>query len=173
MHWNNIEIKAHCSNPTAIRHWLETNSANYHGLDHQIDTYFQVPHGRLKLREGNIECALIHYHRPNQAGPKHSDIRYYQPQASADLKQTLEAALGVWVIVDKQRHIYFIDNVKFHVDEVQGLGAFVEIEAIDREGTLGLEHLEAQCAHYQAALGIVPEDLIAVSYSDLLNASTD
>lgn len=168
MHWNNIEIKAYCSNPTAIRDWLQANHADYKGLDHQIDTYFKVPYGRLKLREGNIECALIHYHRPNQAGPKHSDIRYYKPQTAADLKQTLEAALGILVVVDKQRHIYFIDNVKFHVDEVQGLGAFVEIEAIDREGTLGLDHLQAQCAHYQATLGIAQGDLIAVSYSDLL-----
>lgn len=168
MKWNNIEIKARCSNPTAIRNWLQSNNADYRGLDRQIDTYFQVPNGRLKLREGTIECALIHYDRPNQTGPKHSTIRYYQPQASTDLKQTLIAALGLLVVVDKQRHIYFIDNVKFHVDEVKGLGAFVEIEAIDSSGDLGLEHLQTQCAHYQQALGIAQDDLVAVSYSDLL-----
>lgn len=170
MHWNNIEIKARHTNAQAAHDWLNAQNADYKGLDHQIDTYFRVPQGRLKLRQGNIECALIQYHRPNEAGPKHSSIAYYQPlpERSADLRQTLDAALGILVVVDKKRHIYFIDNVKFHVDEVQGLGSFVEIEAIDRDGTLGLAHLQQQCAHYQQALSIQAEDLVSVSYSDLL-----
>ena len=100
MHWSNIEIKAHCPDPTAIHHWLQANNADHRGLDHQIDTYFKVPNGRLKLREGNIECALIHYHRPDQTGPKHSDIRYYKPIVSADLNHALTAAEGAWVGVE-------------------------------------------------------------------------
>lgn len=171
MNWKNVEIKAHCAALKPLEQLLLAQGADYKGLDHQIDTYFQVPNGRLKLREGTIECALIHYNRVNQATAKRSEIHYYKPhlrEQSTPLKVTLEAALGIKVVVDKQRHIFFIDNVKFHLDQVQGLGTFVEIEAIDQEGTRTEETLQAQCLHYQGLLGIQPTDLIAYSYSDLL-----
>lgn len=170
MNWNNVEIKAHCNHPQQIRDWLMAQGADYKGMDHQVDHYFKVPSGRLKLRRGNIESALIQYHRPDDLGPKHSTIHYYQPSPDrvVDLYQALSAALDILVVVDKHRHIYFIDNVKFHVDDVYGLGSFVEIEAIDREGTLGLAHIQQQCVHYQEALGIQEADLVAMSYSDLL-----
>ena len=79
-------------------------------------------------------------------------------------------SLGVLVIVDKQREIYFIDNVKFHLDTVKSLGTFVEIEALDQEGTIGKEQLLAQCHYYINLFAILPDDLVAVSYSDLLLA---
>ncbi|MGH1337011.1 MAG: class IV adenylate cyclase [Aureispira sp.] len=171
MNWKNVEIKAHCTALEPLEKILLDKGADYKGLDHQIDTYFQVPNGRLKLREGTIECALIHYNRANQLTAKRSEIHYYKPTVrahSTDLKRTLEAALGIKVIVDKQRHIFFIDNVKFHLDQVQELGTFVEIEAIDQEGIYTEEALQVQCLHYQSLLGIEPKDLIAYSYSDLL-----
>lgn len=171
MNWKNVEIKAHCQNIQPLEQLLLSEGADYKGLDHQIDTYFNVPNGRLKLREGNIECALIHYHRPNQATAKRSEIHYYQPadtSSSTDLKLTLGAALGVKVVVDKKRHIFFMENVKFHLDQVKGLGTFVEIEAIDKTGTHTEAALQEQCLYYQQLLGIQPADLIASSYSDML-----
>ena len=84
------------------------------------------------------------------------------------MEAILTTTLGVKVVVDKQRDIYFIGNVKFHVDEVQGLGSFVEVEAIDLEGNIGREKLQQQCNQYKAMLGIRDEDLLAKSYSDLL-----
>lgn len=171
MNWKNVEIKAQCQDLKALEQLLLLEGADYKGLDHQIDTYFNVPNGRLKLREGNIECALIHYHRPNQTAAKRSEIHYYKPadtHNSTDLKLTLGAALGVKVVVDKKRQIFFIDNVKFHLDQVRGLGTFVEIEAIDRAGTLTEAALEEQCLYYQQLLSIQPEDLMAHSYSDML-----
>jgi predicted adenylyl cyclase CyaB len=80
----------------------------------------------------------------------------------------LTKALGVLVVVDKHREIYFIGNVKFHLDNVVGLGTFVEIEAIDKEGTLGNEKLLEQCNYYLNLLLVSKEDLLATSYSDLL-----
>jgi adenylate cyclase class 2 len=80
----------------------------------------------------------------------------------------LSEALGVWQVVKKAREIYFIDNVKFHLDRVEGLGEFVEIEAIDLDGSLGEAHLRNQCEHYLQLFQIKPEDLLAQSYSDLL-----
>ncbi|GJM31061.1 MAG: hypothetical protein DHS20C18_00620 [Saprospiraceae bacterium] len=138
------------------------------GQDHQVDTYFKVPNGRLKLREGNIENNLIHYHRGNQAGPKRSEVTLHAVSNTSSLKATLEAGNGILTIVDKLREIYFIDNVKFHIDEVKSLGTFIEIEAIDLDGTLGEIKIRKQCEHYLQAFDIKDENLIEVSYSDML-----
>ena len=163
-----IEIKAKCSDQNRIRTILKEKNARFVGLDHQIDTYFNVIHGRLKLRQGNIENTLIHYHRPNQKGPKLSKVLLYKPNPEENLKQVLTAANGVLVEVDKKREIYFIENVKFHLDEVKGLGTFVEIEAIDLDETMGMDKIQQQCDHYMDLFSIQEDDLIQVSYSDLL-----
>ncbi len=140
------------------------------GEDHQTDTYFNVPDGRLKLREGNIEQSLIFYKRQNVAGAKQSDVILYQHAASEALKQILTQALGIKTVVDKRRRIYFIENVKFHFDTVEGLGNFVEVEAIDKDGGIGMERLKEQCRIYQELLGVHEADFMAESYSDLLLA---
>jgi len=166
--WINVEIKARCDHPENIRRELQSASAAFHGTDHQVDTYFRTARGRLKLREGNIENALIHYQRPDETGPKRSDVTLYPIRAADQLKSILLQALEVWVVVDKQREIYFIDNVKFHIDTVRFLGSFVEIEAIDRGGELGEAYLRKQCEAYLRQFGINPKDLVQPSYSDLM-----
>ena len=165
----NVEIKAKCQNAAQIERILLANNAKFIGIDHQIDTYFNVSNGRLKLREGNIENHLIHYHRSNQEGPKASEVLLYKSDPTSNLKAILNNSLGIFVVVDKQRKIFFIDNVKFHIDNVTELGAFMEIEAIDTDGSIGQEKLEKQCAYFIKLLGIEEKDLVAVSYSDLLS----
>ena len=71
-------------------------------------------------------------------------------------------------VVDKKREIYFIDNVKFHIDKVKGLGNFIEIEAIDKTGKIGKKKLLEQCNYYIKLFGIKNTDLLSNSYSDLL-----
>jgi adenylate cyclase, class 2 len=164
----NVEIKARCNNQDSIRKYLQANHADFKGTDHQIDIYFNVPNGRLKLREGNIENYLIHYERENQAGPKQSRIILFKTEPQSSLKELLTKALGVLVVVDKKREIAFIGNVKFHIDTVKGLGTFMEIEAIDQDGTIGKDALYAQCQRYLHELGIADSDLVEKSYSDLL-----
>ncbi len=80
---------------------------------------------------------------------------------------------GVLTVVDKKREIYFIDNVKFHIDTVQDLGTFMEIEAIDDGGDIGKEKLLQQCNEYLKSFEISESDLISVSYSDLLLEKTE
>lgn len=162
----NIEIKAHCADPKEIARILEYYGADHKGTDHQLDTYFSVTDGRLKLREGKIENNLIYYKRADQAGPKRSDVILHPSGKDDSIKQILDKVLGVKVIVDKERDIYFIDNVKFHIDKVKGLGNFVEIEAIGEEGEE--DTLDQQCKHFMEVLHIKSEDLIVDSYSDLL-----
>jgi len=163
-----VEIKALCSDPDRVRAFLQDNGARFVGEDHQVDTYFEVPDGRLKLREGSIENALIHYHRPDHAHPKRSDVNLYRTSRDSGLKDVLHASLKAWARVDKHREIWFIENVKFHLDRVANLGSFVEIEAISEDGTRSEHSLRDQCDAYMRALGIRPEDLLTSSYSDML-----
>lgn len=163
----NVEIKARCANPALVREILSQQNARFVGDDHQIDTYFQVESGRLKLREGNIENALIFYERDDQAGPKKSRVTMSPCEPNSNLKAVLSAAIGIKTVVDKRRSIYFIDNVKFHVDEVQGLGNFVEIEAIDLQGESTEMQLLEQCQYYMDLLNIHAKDLLTDSYSDM------
>ncbi len=171
MSFSNIEIKARCFHPEKVEAFLLDNGARFVGLDHQKDTYFQVPYGRLKLRQGNIEKSLIFYDRPDQEGPKHSDFSLSKVTDGDATAQVLTRALGVKVVVEKYRKIFYIGNVKFHLDEVPGLGSFVEIEAGNlADPSKTLEDLQAQCALYMQAFGINDPDLIHHSYSDMLLA---
>ncbi|HUW24746.1 MAG TPA: class IV adenylate cyclase [Patescibacteria group bacterium] len=164
----NIEIKAKCANFDKIRKVLKRKGALFVGKDHQVDTYFVVHKGRLKLREGKIENSLIYYERPNMAGPKQSNVTLFKSAPDSFLKEILLKSLKVLVVVDKQREIYFIGNVKFHLDTVKNLGSFVEVEAIDESGKIGKEKLRKQCEEYLRLLKITDNDLISESYSDLL-----
>ena len=164
----NIEIKAKCSDSKKIKDILKNKKAEFKGIDHQIDTYFKVNSGRLKLREGKIENFLIYYNRENQKGPKQSNIILFKTQPGSNLKEILTKAMGVLVIVEKEREIYFINNVKFHIDKVKNLGNFIEIESIDYQGSFGKEKLLDQCKEYIKLFEINEKDLIKESYGDLI-----
>lgn len=170
MEFLNVEIKARCADPSYVRQWLQNNGADFKGTDHQSDTYFAVANGRLKLREGNIENNLIYYERPDQAGPKNSHFHLVKVEDAAGLKEVLRKANGIKKIVLKKREIYFIANVKFHIDEVPGLGSFVEIEAGNKTAPeLNQQQLLDQCNYYLQAFKIGEEELMEGSYSDLIS----
>lgn len=164
----NIEFKAKAGNLNELEKKLLTLDPVYIGEDNQVDTYFNVASGRLKLREGNIENSLIFYERKNIAGVKQSDILLFQHSPDESLKDILEKVNGIKVVVDKKRKIYFIDNVKFHFDIVEGLGNFVEVEAIDKNESIGIDKLKEQCNFYASFLEIAVADYIALSYSDMI-----
>jgi adenylate cyclase, class 2 len=171
MSFINIEIKARLVHWDSIRNYLLENNAQYKGADLQTDTYFNVPKGRLKLRQGNIENSLIYYERSDQAGPKQSNFNLIPLTPGADMLSLLTNSLGIKVQVKKIREIYFIKNVKFHIDEVPGLGNFVEIEASNLpEGyeAISIRELREQCEFYIEAFKIRQEDLLDQSYSDML-----
>jgi adenylate cyclase, class 2 len=168
MAYINIEIKARTRSARKIRLVLQSENAKQVGVDSQTDTYFIVPTGRLKLREGNIENNLIFYQRTNKAGPKQSDFSLSPVRDPASLKEILKESLGIKVVVAKQREIFYIDNVKFHLDRVEQLGEFVEIEAGNKLADLSVEQLKQQCDYYMKLFEIQKEDLVEESYSDLL-----
>ena len=163
----NIEIKARTSDLQRVRKILESEGAEFRGTDKQVDTYFRVPIGRLKLRQGLIENNLIQYFRDNQSGPKKSEVVICPVHENSEqVREALAKSCGILVVVDKTREIYYIQNVKFHLDKLSELGSFVEIEVFGdgREE----EELWKTCRHYMELLNISEEDLVSNSYSDML-----
>ena len=164
-----IEIKARCSNPSKVRQLLlQQLNIQFIGVDAQMDTYFKIPSGRLKLREGNIENSLIYYDRENKKDAKKSDVTLYKPTEVVSLKAVLLAALPILIVVEKKREIYFIDHIKFHIDTLSALGSFIEIEVIDATDAMDITKMKEQCQWYMELLDVQKEDLMENSYSDML-----
>ena len=168
MNIKNFEFKAKVDSLEKYENKLLSLNPTYQGLDHQIDTYFNVQKGRLKLREGNIENSLINYDRENISGSKVSEIILYKHEANIALKHILTIQLGVKIVVDKKRKIYFKDNVKFHFDIVEDLGTFIEVEAIDSKEEFTIEELKTQCDNYFVFFELTDINIIDKSYSDLI-----
>lgn len=112
---------------------------------------------------------MIFYNREENQGIKNSQVKFLKLEKNqvVALKQILLAVHSELIVVDKLRQIFFINNVKFHIDQVTSLGSFVEIEAIGDKDQ-NFDTLVSQCDEFQTLLGIKKEDCIAASYSDLL-----
>ena len=133
----------------------------------QLDTYFNVPQGRLKLREINTdEAELIYYERSDLAESRYSNYQICDIPEPVAFKGIATMAWGVKGVVEKQRELWMFGDTRIHLDEVKDLGQFVELETVIREQT----ETEAQAEHQlvKNALGIKEEDLVSVSYSDLI-----
>ncbi|MBJ6118006.1 CYTH domain-containing protein [Pontibacter sp. BT310] len=162
-----ITIKAHCHHPAEVESILLQHNAEYKGLDAQKDTFYGVDYGKLKLRQGTIENVLIHYNRIWAGEAKQTEVMMYLKNPGS---ATIEAVCGGLEVISelrKLRKFYFIDNVKFHIDQVEGHGQFFEIEAIDLDGSVGTKTLKQQCSYYKELLQIDDEDLVHDSYIDL------
>lgn len=162
----NFEFKARLRNEALVRSVLKRLRARYVGEDHQTDTYFKVAHGRLKVREGNIENALIFYQRANASRARRSTVEMMPLAPRNSVKKVLSRALGILAVVDKRREIYFVENVKIHLDRVRGLGKFVEVEAISRAG--GIKQARRMALEFRKLFRIPTTDILAESYSDLV-----
>ncbi len=172
MPFKNAEIKARCSDPEFLRSYLRDRGARFVGTDRQTDTYFNLPSGRMKVRHGTIEKALIWYQRPDHQGGRTADGMVVPLEDPAATRKLLARALGIKVEVKKIREIYFIGHSKFHLDEVEGLGSFFEIEVQDHDGTHPEESLHRLLQKYMEELGVEQDNLIGESYSDMLLKKT-
>ena len=165
----NVEIKAAVSDLAVVRQRAEELADEGPTVLEQEDTFFVCPHGRLKLRRlaGSRQGELIYYEPPSTAGPKES--RYIvQPTSDAEgLCAVLSAALGIRGVVRKRRTLYLIGQTRVHLDEVEGLGPFVELEVM-LDPQQGVEEGQAIARRLMAELGLLPEQLIEKAYVDLL-----
>jgi adenylate cyclase, class 2 len=162
----NFEFKARLKDLSGARTALKKLNARFVGTDRQVDTYFHAPRGRLKIREGRIENALIRYQRSNSARARRSEVELMLLPRRNSVRLILAGALGVIAVVDKRREIYFVGNVKIHLDRVRGLGTFLEVEAMTRSGDI--KRVRAQAAKFRKLFAISAGDIIPQSYSDLV-----
>jgi predicted adenylyl cyclase CyaB len=167
----NIELKARLANSAHARKVAERIATSRAGIQRQRDTYFAAQRGRLKLREIDGQPAqLIVYRRPNVPDAKASDYQLLtldRVETAQALGELLAAALGISVVVDKTREIFLHQNVRIHLDEVSGLGSFLEFEAVVGDG-IDDRAARDQLARLQREFGITAADLMSESYSDML-----
>jgi predicted adenylyl cyclase CyaB len=169
----NVELKARDPDPDRSLEASLALGAEDHGWLHQLDTYFVVTHGRLKLREhpeghrqdGTAE--LIYYERSDQAIERESNYRLVPSADPNGLKQALAAALGVKVAVRKTRRLLLWRGVRIHLDQVDGLGNFIELEAV-AEADSDLSREYEKIAELRHALAITDQRILATGYSDEL-----
>jgi adenylate cyclase len=169
---SNIEIKAYARNFDEIRRRAETLSDTPVDVLPQEDIFFNTPQGRLKLRVlSTNQGQLIYYTRPDQEGPKRSDYHISLTADPGNLKHVLGLAYGIRGIVRKTRYLYLVGQTRVHLDDVEGLGQFMELEVVMREGQSDAEG-QAIAEGLMASLGVESRDLIEGAYMDLLEAST-
>jgi homotetrameric cytidine deaminase len=165
----NVELKARYENLEAAAARCVALGAADEGVLEQRDTYFAARRGRMKLREiagGTSE--LLVYHRGEDPEPAESSYLRVPVPAPAELSDALEAALGPSVVVvSKRRRLFLLEGVRIHLDQVDGLGRFVEFEAVIPDSG-DLPTARAKVARLRSELGIADDALVAVGYADLL-----
>jgi predicted adenylyl cyclase CyaB len=165
---SNIEIKARVRDFANIRFRAEKLSDTPVEVIPQEDTFFNVPQGRLKLRIlAPDRGQLIYYTRPDQEGPKRSDYHIAYTSDPENLKRVLELAYGIRGMVKKTRYLYLVGQTRVHLDDVQGLGQFMELEVVLGEGQGDAEG-QAIADGLMASLGVERSDLLEGAYMDLI-----
>ncbi len=163
----NIELKARDPDPERALATCESLGAEAGGVLVQRDTYFDVPQGRLKLREeASAVPHLIAYERPDLAGQRESRYRIVEVEQADEMKAALSVALGIKIVIAKERCLFLWEGVRIHLDQVDGLGNFIEFEAIAPAAS-DLSHEKAQVRTLRQAFDIADADVIGGSYCDL------
>jgi predicted adenylyl cyclase CyaB len=170
----NIEIKAICHDLGKARSIADHLKTAYLGHLHQVDTYYETKKGRLKLREINNEKAqLIPYYKDYSFGPMKSNYSLLPVEKIKETKEILNEILGTITIVDKKREVFFIDNIRIHLDQVKDLGSFIEFEAVYDEETESKKFQEKKVSQLISKFNIAEKDLLDKSYIDYLTKPSD
>lgn len=170
-----LKVKVEPARLDAIQDHLASTGTRLHSMQ-QRDTYFAVPHGRLKVRQivpdaGYPTAELIAYSRPDQTGRRWSTYHRVpvDPEQAPSLIAALIATVGLRRVVAKQRLVGLLQRTRVHLDRVDGLGAFIELETMIEAGERDAA-AAAELAEIAATIGIDPErdEIVAGSYADLL-----
>lgn len=168
----NIELKARDRNRLRSIATCADLGAESRGLLVQRDTYFHAPYGRLKLREEEgARPHLIAYERQDRVEERESRYRIIEVDEPEELKAALRGVLGVKAVVVKERRLFLWEGVRVHLDRVDGLGDFIEFEAV-ADAASDLSHEEAQVVGLRRAFEIDEADLVAGSYCDAVSMGT-
>lgn len=163
----NIEVKARVRDLDSLRQVAERLSDTPCQVIPQQDTFFNCPRGRIKLRELNTQHGqLVYYQRPDLPGPKHSEYSIFETDNPQGLKSILAQAFGVRGVVTKTRYVYLVGQTRIHLDQVQELGTFMELEVVLQPGQTDADGM-AIAQDLMEELGIDQADLIDSAYVDL------
>ncbi len=166
----NIEIKVRVSDRALMLNRIRKLRAKKIGVLKQIDTYFAVPNGRLKLREEKSpdRAYLVFYSRPNRTSSRlcEYEIQNIAKPDVRKIRSLLTKALPVRVIVKKERTLFKFHHTRIHLDRVSGLGNFLELETVITDQKMRDAKREHTLIVH--SLGLDACEKIPVSYSDLL-----
>lgn len=170
----NIEMKARFTQLDNARATALELGGRYLWKDEQVDTYFNTRVGKLKLRQSGLNGSeLIPYLKTDRDGLKHSEYVRLPAEDPALVERLLGQLLGTGLTVRKTREVYLIGNVRVHLDEVEGLGAFLEFEAVFDADTEEARNEETRkVAELMQRFGVRPSDLFDASYPELLRADS-
>jgi predicted adenylyl cyclase CyaB len=164
----NIEIKARLRDPDRTARLVEELASLPPEIIEQEDTFFHTPAGRLKLRVlGADRGELIHYDRPDSEGPKSSKYEIFRTADPQRLHDVLAQALGIRGVVRKTRRLFLVGQTRIHLDAVEGLGDFLELEVVLGEGQDPVEGMRI-AEDLMKQLGIEKGDLVKRAYIDLV-----
>ena len=164
----NIEKKARVGDPARLREKVTAISETAGERIPQEDIFFNSPQGRLKLRILDVDQGqLIYYERPDSTGPKQSDYFISLTGEPGTLTDVLTRAYGVRGVVRKERWLYWVGNTRIHLDQVEGLGSFLEFEVMLSDGQ-SVQEGQDIAAGLMARLDVSGSDLIDAAYIDLL-----
>ncbi len=166
---SNVEIKAKITDLQEIKKSIEQLCSSDPTVLNQRDIYYDAKNGRLKLRTFSVnEGELIYYERQNIEGPKRSDYSIYKTTDPVKLNETLNSSLEVIGVVEKRRTVYIYGQTRIHLDEVNNLGNFIELEVV-LKADQDFEEAISIAKEIIETLGISDKDLIKGSYIDLIN----
>ena len=168
MNGRNVEIKARVEDAYKVRSVAEEISDSGPVLIEQEDTFFNCVKGRLKLRKfDEFRGELIHYSRRDGHEPTGCEYAIVETSEPDKLGRLLGEALGVRGMVRKRRTLYLYGQTRIHLDDVEGLGDFLELEVVLTDGQ-SIEEGRAIAESIMDKLGVVEEDLLDVAYIDMI-----
>jgi adenylate cyclase class 2 len=162
--YKDFTLKARTDDHAVLEKILMASGATFIGSDFQRDTYFKTRQGKLKLRQGNLENLITHYERIEEHGIERTDVYRFDPDPTSEEIQSLVYSHDELGIVEKERKIFYLGDVKVHLDTLPDKKMYVEIEAIDRTDAKDIESLRQQCIAVKNTLGIKDEDLLKTGY---------
>jgi predicted adenylyl cyclase CyaB len=164
---DNVELKARYPDHDQAQRILRELGARPGGTERQIDTYFEVKNGRLKLREiEGRDSELIYYRRVEDGSRRECRYLLYRHPPCETLKELLASALEVLCTVRKTREVYHLGEVKFNLDDVVDLGRFIEFEV--RADASGVEGAQKKLVELRGRFGVGEEQVVLCSYSDMV-----
>jgi predicted adenylyl cyclase CyaB len=168
----NLELKTRCTNLVRAEEIACRLGATPGGMLHQVDTYFKTSNGRLKLRQINRAAGeLIYYERSEDSAVRWSNYFTAVVPDCAAMRDVLTRTYGVHMQVEKERMLYLYRKARIHLDQVEGLGSFIEFESpVHTESDEERERARSIMNELISAFGLDAKDAIQASYADMLQA---